>query len=186
MVDQFLLGTDNHELSMQVAAHGHRCTKDMLRTARYLEAVHGENKHESRPRKPAMQARFVNNGPPTPPILNEWFRRFWPKWAISHKGTRKSHAESLLLGQNGCAVWTGDRLNPGRSSSAEGWSRSRGEPAQCFRCKGFRHFTKDCPSDGYYRVGPSGLPIRTLDPSRDSSQDSRPAKDKATTTHTSN
>ncbi len=41
VVDQFLLGMDNHELSVQVAAHGHRRTEDVLRLARSLEAVHG-------------------------------------------------------------------------------------------------------------------------------------------------
>ena len=61
-VDQFLLGMDNHELSMQVAAHGHRRT-DVLRLARSLEAVHEEERHASCPQKPATQARFVNNGP---------------------------------------------------------------------------------------------------------------------------
>ncbi len=63
VVDQFLLGMDNHELSVQVAAHGHRRTEDVLRLARSLEAVHEEEKHASRPGKPATQARFMNNVP---------------------------------------------------------------------------------------------------------------------------
>ncbi len=58
VVDQFLLGMDNNELSVQVAAHGHRRTEDVFRS---LEAVHEEERHASRPRKPATQARFVNN-----------------------------------------------------------------------------------------------------------------------------
>ncbi len=62
MVDQFLLGMDNYELSMQIAAHGHRCTEDVLRLARPLEVVHEEEKHASHPRKPATQAQFVHNG----------------------------------------------------------------------------------------------------------------------------
>ncbi len=33
VVDQFLLGMDNHELSVLVTAHGHRCTEDVLRLA---------------------------------------------------------------------------------------------------------------------------------------------------------
>ncbi len=64
VVDQFLLGMDNHELSVQVAAHGHQHTENVLRLARSLEAVHEEERHASRLRKPATQARFVNNGPP--------------------------------------------------------------------------------------------------------------------------
>ncbi len=65
VVDQFLLGMDNHELSVQVAAHGHRHTEHVLRLARSLEAVHEEERHASLPRKPAaMQARLMNNRPP--------------------------------------------------------------------------------------------------------------------------
>ena len=64
VVDQFLLGMDNHKLSVQVAAHGHQRTKDVLRLARSLQAVHEEERHASHPGKPATQARFVNNGPP--------------------------------------------------------------------------------------------------------------------------
>ncbi len=44
VVDQFPLGMVNHELSVQVAAHGHRCVEDMLRVARSLEAVQEEEK----------------------------------------------------------------------------------------------------------------------------------------------
>ncbi len=69
----------------------------------------------------------------------------------------------------------------GRSPSTESRSRSRGEPAQYYHCKGFGHFANECPSEGFYRVGPNGLPVRVREPSRDSSQDSRQAKDKATT-----
>ncbi len=53
VVDQFLLGMDTHELSVQVAAHGHRPTEEVLRLAWSLEAVHEEEKHASHPRKPA-------------------------------------------------------------------------------------------------------------------------------------
>ncbi len=63
VVDQFLLRMENHELNVQVAAHGHRRIEDMLRVARSLEAVHEEEKHTPRSRKPTMQARFVTPEP---------------------------------------------------------------------------------------------------------------------------
>ncbi len=63
VVDQFLLGMDNHKLSVQVDAHGHRHTEDVLRLARSLEAVHEEERHTPRSRQPATQARFVNQEP---------------------------------------------------------------------------------------------------------------------------
>ncbi len=56
----------------------------------------------------------------------------------------------------------------GLSSSAEGWSRSRDGPMQCYRCKGYGHFAKDCPSEDFYKIGTNGLPIQVGDPSRDS------------------
>ncbi len=58
---------DNHELSVQVAAHGHRRTEDIIRLARFLEAVLEEERHASHPRKPATHSRFMTNGPPDPP-----------------------------------------------------------------------------------------------------------------------
>ena len=42
VVDQFFLGMGNHELSIQVAAHGHRRVVDILRVARSLQAVQDE------------------------------------------------------------------------------------------------------------------------------------------------
>ncbi len=35
VADQFLMGMENHELSVQVAAHGHHRMEDVLRIARY-------------------------------------------------------------------------------------------------------------------------------------------------------
>ncbi len=39
----------------------------------------------------------------------------------------------------------------GRSASSDRRSRSREGPLQCFRCKGYGHFTNDCLSEGFYR-----------------------------------
>ncbi len=64
VVDQFLMGMENHELSVQVAAHGHRRMENVLRVARSLEAVHEEERHAPRSRKPSTQTRFVTSGPP--------------------------------------------------------------------------------------------------------------------------
>ncbi len=53
VVDQFLMGMESHELSVQVAAHGHCRTEGVLRVARYLEAVHEEERH-------APHSRYTN------------------------------------------------------------------------------------------------------------------------------
>ncbi len=100
VVHQFLLGLDNHELSVQVAAHGHRHTEYGLRLARSLEAVHEEERHASRPRKPATQPRFVNNGPPdttdTERVVQEVLAQLGHD-SRKHRGGRRG---SLLLAQN--------------------------------------------------------------------------------------
>ncbi len=59
VVDQFLLGMGNHELRVQVAAHGHRCMDDILRVALLLEAVQEDENFRPRGNKPSTQARFV-------------------------------------------------------------------------------------------------------------------------------
>ncbi len=74
----------------------------------------------------------------------------------------------------------------GRTPSTESQSRSRGVPAQFYHYKGFGHFARECPSEGFYKVGPKGLPVPVRDLSRDSSQDSRQTNDKATTKPLSN
>ncbi len=59
VIDQFLLEMGNHELSVQVAAHGHRRMQDILRVARSLEAVQEDEKFRPRGHKPSIQAHFV-------------------------------------------------------------------------------------------------------------------------------
>ncbi len=63
VVDQFLLGMENHELNVQVAEHVHRHILDVLRVAHSLEAVHEEEKHAPWLCNPTMQARFVTPEP---------------------------------------------------------------------------------------------------------------------------
>ncbi len=188
VVDQFLLGMVNHELNVQVAAHGHRRIEDVLHVAHSLEAVHEEEKHAPRSRKPTTQARFVTpesgETTDTERVLKEILAQLGqesqrnrggrrrrptpgPKWERVRSAERKevkpvSHTPSR-------------DSRRGRSPSMGGRSRSRGEPSKCYKCKGFGHFA-------HYQVGPNGLPVRVRDPSRDSSQDSRPAKDKASDT----
>ncbi len=59
VVNQFLLGMGNHELSVQVAAHGHRCMEHVLRVAESLEAVQEDEKFCPGGHKPSTQACFI-------------------------------------------------------------------------------------------------------------------------------
>ncbi len=51
----------------------------------------------------------------------------------------------------------------------EGRSCSRGGMPQCYQCKGYGHFTRECPSQDFYKIGPNGLPIWVREPSQNSS-----------------
>ncbi len=56
----------------------------------------------------------------------------------------------------------------GRSPSADrSQSRNRERPAQCFKCKGYGHFMRDCPSNDFYVVGPNGLPTKKWEMSQE-------------------
>ncbi len=59
VVDQFLQGMDNRELSIQVAASG--CRQTVLCIQQSLEAVQKEERHHSQRHKPSSQACFMSN-----------------------------------------------------------------------------------------------------------------------------
>ncbi len=51
--------------------------------------------------------------------------------------------------------------NRGRLPSTDrSRSRNREGPPQCYKCKGYEHFMRDCPSEHFYTVGPNGLPVK--------------------------
>ena len=70
----------------------------------------------------------------------------------------------------------------GRSSSAEGWSHSWDGPMRCYRCKGYGHFAKDCPSQEFYKIGSNGLPIEVRDPSCGSSTERKKSEERKPST----
>ncbi len=165
--------------------------EDVSRVARSLEAVYEEEWHAPRSRKPTTQTRFVTSGPPettdTERVVQEVLAQLGQEPQRNQGGRRRKPTPGPKR------VWSTEQkeLKPasrtpswdsrcGCFPSTESRSRSRGEPAQCYRCKGFGHFARECQSEGFCKVGPNGLPVRVRDPSRDLSQDSRQAKDKAT------
>ncbi len=68
---QFLLGMGNHELSVQVAAHGHRRMEDILRVARLREAVQEDEKFRPRGHKPSTQADNRDHSPYTKQLVKD-------------------------------------------------------------------------------------------------------------------
>ena len=170
VVDQFLMGMESHDLSVQVAAHDHRRMEDVLRVARLLEAMHEEERHAPRSRKPATQTRFVTSRLPditdTERVAQEVLAQMghdlqWNQGGRRRKPTpgpkRVRSVERKDL--KGASHTPSCDNRCGRSPSNESQSCSRGEPAQCYHCKGFGHFARECPSEGFYKVGPNGLPV---------------------------
>ncbi len=48
----------------------------------------------------------------------------------------------------------------GRSASTDRRFRSRDGSSQCYHYKGYGHLANMCPSEGFYKVGPNGMPVR--------------------------
>ncbi len=188
IVDQFLMGMDNHELNVQVAAHGHRRVDDILRVARSLEAVREEEKQYSQGQKPTLQARFVtkeqSRSPDTGILVKEvlarlgrdtgerWDTRSQPPTPGPQRVRSTERKDTKVTSRSPSRDYKRDRL-----TFIDRRSRSREGPAQCHRCTGYGHSAGECPSDGQYQMGPNGLPVRVRDPSMDSSQESRLTKD---------
>ncbi len=197
IVDQFLMGMDSHELNVQVAVHLHRRVDDVLRVARSLEAVHEEEKQYFRGRKPAPQAGFVTDERSRSSDTDELVKEVLAQLKRDKRERRDTRSRPPTPGPQ--SVRSTERKDTkdasrspsrdykrDRSTSNDRLSRSREGPAQCYRCKGYGHFARDCPSEGHYRIGPNGLPVRVRDPSRESSQENRPAKDKTPPSKTLN
>ncbi len=53
---------------------------------------------------------------------------------------------------------------------------------QCYLCKGYGHFAKDCPSQDFYKIGPNGLPIWVRDRLRGSSTERKKPEEKKPST----
>ncbi len=198
IVDQFLMGMDSHELNVQVADHGHRQVDDVLRVARSLEAVRKkEEKQYFRGRKPALQARFVTDERTHSSDADELVKEVLAQLRRDKRERRDTRSRPPTPGPQ--RVRSTERKDTkdtsrspskdykrDRSTSNDRRSRIREGPSQCYRCKGYGHFARDCPSEGHYRIGPYDLPVRIRDPSRESSQESRPAKDKTPSSKTLN
>ena len=60
VADQFLTGLNNHELCVQAATSDVRRIEDLMRIARSLEAVEGEETGRGRVRRGPTQARFTD------------------------------------------------------------------------------------------------------------------------------
>ncbi len=178
VVDQFLQGMESHELSVQVATSRCRRLETVLCIAQSLEAVHEEERHHSRGRKPSSQACFMSNERARSPDHKELVKEVLAQLGHGARSRerethrrRPTHGPKRVRSADRREIQSSSSRTPsrnshrGRSASSDRRSRSRDAPPQCFSCKGYGHFAKECPSEDFYRIGPNGLPVRVRDTS---------------------
>ncbi len=117
------------------------------------------------------QSRELRRHPPTPRLQH--VRSV--EREMSQSGTRDTYKS-----KNGDKPVERSR---GRSPSMErSQSRNREGPSQCFKCKGYGHIMRDCPSGDFYVMGLNGLSVKK----REASQESPKSSDSPATNKTLN
>ncbi len=187
VADQILTGLDNHELRVQPATSDVRRIEDLMRIACSLEAIKGEETGRSRTRRGSTQERFTNETEGSESEAARISDQIWAKIGPELRQSRDPKRRPPTPGPQ--RVHSAERTatppahkdasteakrekskenERGRSLSTER-SRSRGRdgPPQCYKCKGFGHFMRDCPSLDFYTVGPNGLPVKKRDVSQE-------------------
>ncbi len=186
VADQFLNGLDSHELRIQVAATGIRRIEDLMRVVRSLEVVENQEAGHGRPRRGSNQARFSDgegSETETNRIVDQLLARLGPELRQSRDPKRcpptpgpqrvrsmereVSPTPAKEPSKNKGPEKTGER-NWGRLPSTDrSWSRNRDGPPQYYKCKGYGHFMRDCPSGDFYAMGPNGLPVKKREASQE-------------------
>ncbi len=163
VADQFLTGLDNHELRVQAATSDVRRIEDLMRIARSLEAVEGEEMGRGRMRRGPTQTRFTDETDGSESEATRIADQIWAKIGPELRQSRDPKRRPPTPGPQ--RVRSAERTTTpparrdasteakrekskekerGRSPSTER-SRSRGRdgPLQCYKCKGFGHFMRD-------------------------------------------
>ncbi len=85
-----------------------------------------------------------------------------PQWVRSVE--RGASPVSKDISKNKSAAESNRGHYPSTSRSR---SRNREGPPQCYKCKGYGHFMRDCPSSDFYAVGPNGMPVKKCEMSQE-------------------
>ncbi len=186
VADQFLNGLDSHELRVQVAATGIRRIEDLMRVARSLKAVEKQEVGHGHPHRGSNQTRFSEGEGPeteTDRIVDQLLARLGPELRQSRDPKRRpptpgpqrmrsverevSAAPLKEPSKNKGPEKTGDQNQGCSPSTDRSRSRNRDGPHQCYKCKGYGRFMRDCPSGDFYTVGPNGLPVKKREASQE-------------------
>ncbi len=157
-----------------------------MRVARSLEAVENQEAGHGRSRRGSTQTRFSEGeGSETEAtlIVDQILAKLGPELRQSRDPKRRpptpgpqrirsveqevSPASPKEPSKKKGPKKTGER-NRGRSPSTDqSRSRNRDGPPQCYKCKGYGHFMRECPSGVFYAVGPNGLPVKKHEASQE-------------------
>ncbi len=150
-----------------------------MRIACSLEAVEGEETGRGRMRRGLAQARFAeeNEGYESeatgiadqilakirPELRQSWGPKRRPPMPGPQRVRSAERTATPPARRDASTEAKREKVKDkelSRSPSSER-SRSRGRdgPPQCYKCKGFGHYMRDCPSLDVYMVGPNGLPV---------------------------
>ncbi len=157
-----------------------------MRVALSLEAVENQEVGHGRPQRGSHQARFSEgerSETETTRIVDQILAKLGPELRQSRDPKRRPPTPgphrvrsveretspvppkepSKNKGPEKTSEW-----NQGRSPSTDrSRSRNRDGPLQCYKCKEYGHFMRDCPSGDFYTVGPNSLPIKTREASQE-------------------
>ncbi len=183
---RFLNGLDSHELRVQVAAMGICRIEDLMRMARSLEAVENQEAGHGRQHRGSTQARFSEEEGPEiekTRIVDQILARLGPELRQSRDPKRRpptpgpqrvrsverevSPAPPKEPSKNKRPEKAGEQNRGRLPSTYRSRSRNREGPPQCYKCKGYGHFMRDCPSGDFYTVGPNGLPVKKCEASQE-------------------
>ncbi len=160
VADQFLTGLGNHALRVQVATSDVRRIEDLMRIARSLEAVEGEETRRGRTRRGLAQVRFTDDTEGSESEVARIADQILAKIGPELRQNRDPKCRPPMPGPQRVRSAERTAMPParkdasteakhekskekerGRSPSTErSRSCSRDGPPQCYKCKGFGHY----------------------------------------------
>ncbi len=112
VADQFLTSLDNHELHMQAATSDVRRIEDLMRIARSLEAVEGEETGRGRVRRGPNQTRFTDETDGSESEATRIADQIWAKIGSELRQSRAQNEDPLHLDPSECAVLNEQLCHP--------------------------------------------------------------------------
>ncbi len=158
---------------------GVRRIEDLMRIARSVEAIKGQEAGHGWQHQGPTQIRFPEeegSDIKAARIAEQILAKLGPESQQSRDPKRRpptagsqqvrsvereaSPPASKDTSKNKSADKAVERNRERSPSTDRSMSRNREDPPLCYKCKGYGHFLWDSPSSVFYTVGPNGLPVK--------------------------